>query len=228
MVRCAPSDRRLYSRYPPSRGLPRITLIPGPPMIRLAILLPIVFLTLPATAAAQWSMGGSAVGGRAGSGTTLLEPRYALHGAYTLELGTGSGVYVGGRTTFGVSWFKPDENAYRLRYNEPLGEVEDGNASVTETGADVEVGYTFGPVRPYGFIGVHYYRQWQDSVVFTGGGDYRRLRPRLAETVGDMRGYGVAVRVTDTGWVVAEHYEGADEDGVMAVRGTRFGLRWTW
>lgn len=180
---------------------------------------------VPQAARAQFARGGYLVaGGGAGAGG-LVEARFGVDMAYTIEAGERTGPYVGGRGTLGIHSLRADEQAFRARYG---GEVEGGGGTLYDTGADVEVGYGAGVVRVYGFTGIHYYQQFQDPATVRSGGEEVEVTTRRRETIGNASGAGVLLRLTDTGGIVGEWFRGGGQDGVMRLSGTRFGLRWAW
>ncbi|HEX6371587.1 MAG TPA: hypothetical protein VF006_21890 [Longimicrobium sp.] len=183
---------------------------------------------IPGVAAAQHAHGGFVMGGRGGGGTGLVDARWSVDMGYTIEVGGRNGPYLGGRYTFGMHQLRPDEQGLRDRYGDGTGTVEGGHGTLYDTGGDIEVGYGFGVVRVYGFTGIHYLQQFQDPAIVQSGGDEVEVVTRRRDSISNGRGYGVHLRLTDTGALVAEHYRGGGEDGVMRISGTRFGLRWAW
>ena len=180
------------------------------------------------TAAAQHAHGGFVLAGQGGAGTELVDSRFSLDMGYTIEVGGRHGPYLGGRYTFGLRQLRPDEQALRERYGNGTSTVEGGSGTLYDTGGDIEIGYGFGVVRVYGFTGIHYLQQFQEPVIIHSGGDAVEIFNRRRESISNGRGYGVQLRLTDTGAVVAEHYRNGGEDGVMRISATRFGLRWAW
>lgn len=180
------------------------------------------------TAAAQHAHGGFAMWGQGGGGTELVDSRFSLDAGYTIEVGGRHGPYLGGRYTFGLRQLRPDEEALRERYGNGTSTVEGGSGTLYDTGGDIEIGYGFGVARVYGFTGIHYLQQFQEPVIIHSGGDAVEIFNRRRESISNGRGYGVQLRLTDIGAVVAEHYRNGGEDGVMRISATRFGVRWTF
>ncbi|HEU0300963.1 MAG TPA: hypothetical protein VFR37_15985 [Longimicrobium sp.] len=196
-------------------------------MRRIVILAAALSLSLlPRHAAAQYDLGGFIMGGQGGGGTSLMDPRFSVDMAYTLEISNRRGPYFGARYTLGMHRLRADETAFRERYGD--GTVSGGGGTLYDTGADVEVGYGIGVLRVYGFTGIHYYQQYQYPATVQSGGGAVEVDSRREISISNARGLGVHLRLTDTGAIVAEAYRGGGEDGVMRLSGTRFGLRWAW
>lgn len=195
-------------------------------MRRIALLSAALLLAATPHLTAQHAHGGFILAGRGGGGTPLLDNRASLDMAYTLEVGERNGPYVGGRSVLGIHWFDADEEGFRDRYGD--GEVRGGGGTLYDTGVDLEIGYGIGVVRVYTFVGMHYYQQYHNPAVFETGSDEIELVVRRQETINVAHGYGVHLRLTNDGAVVAETYRGGGKDGVMRLSGTRFGLRWAW
>jgi hypothetical protein len=183
---------------------------------------------IPGAARAQHAHGGFVVAGQGGGGTQFVDSRFSLDAGYTIEVGGRHGSYLGGRYTFGLRQLRPDEEALRERYGNGTSTVEGGSGTLYDTGGDIEIGYGFGVVRVYGFTGIHYLQQFQEPVIIHSGDDAVEIFTRRRESISNGRGYGVQLRLTDTGAVVAEHYRNGGEDGVMRLSASRFGLRWTF
>lgn len=195
------------------------------------IVLPAAVLSVMITgtpAAAQHAHGGFLVAGQGAGATESVDARFSWAGGYTIEVGGRHGPYLGGRYTFGMHQLRANESALRDRYGDGAGTVEGGGGTLYDTGGDIEIGYGMGVVRVYGFTGIHYYQQYQNPAVVRSGGREVEVRTRRTESISNGRGVGVQLRLTDTGAVVAEHYRGGGEDGVMRISGMRFGLRWAW
>jgi hypothetical protein len=199
-------------------------------MRRIVLSAAVLSAALTATAAAaQHAHGGFLVAGQGGGGTEVMDARFSVDGGYTIEVGGRHGPYLGGRYTFGMQQLRPDEQALRDRYGDGTGTVKGGGGTLYDTGADIEIGYGFGVVRGYGFTGVHYMQQFQNPTTIQSGGEEVEVITRRRESISNGRGYGVQLRLTDTGALIAERYRGGGgEDGVMRISGTRFGLRWTF
>lgn len=183
---------------------------------------------LPRDGAAQYDLGGFLMAGQGGGGTSLMDPRFSVDMAYTLEISNRRGPYFGARYTLGMHRLRADQAAFRERFGAGAGTVSGGDGTLYDTGADVEVGYGIGVLRAYGFVGIHYYQQYQYPATITSGTDQVEFDSRREVSISDAYGLGVHLRLTDTGAVVAEGYRGGGEDGVMRLSGTRFGLRWAW
>ncbi|HEX6039345.1 hypothetical protein [Longimicrobium sp.] len=192
-------------------------------IILLAALLAAAYV--PQAARAQFARGGYLMAGQGAGGNGLVDARFAVDMAYTIEAGGHDGPYVGGRGTLGIHWLRADQEAFRARYG---GEAEGGGGTLYDTGGDVEVGYGVGVLRVYGFTGIHYYQQFQDPATVRGGGEEVEVTTRRRETIANGSGAGVYLRLADTGGFVGEWYRGGGQDGVMRLSGTRFGLRWAW
>lgn len=177
---------------------------------------------------AQHDHGGFVLAGQGGGGTEFVDARFSLDMGYTIEVGGRHGPYLGGRYTFGLRQLRPDEQALRERYGDGTSTVEGGGGTLYDTGGDIEIGYGFGVVRVYGFTGIHYLQQFQEPVIIQSGDDEVEIFNRRRESISNGRGFGVQLRLTDIGAVVAEHYRTGGEDGVMRISATRFGLRWAW
>jgi hypothetical protein len=182
--------------------------------------------SIPAAAGAQHAHGGFVMAGQGGGGTELVDSRFSVDAGYTIEVGGRHGPYLGGRYTFGLRQLRPDEQALRDRYGDGTGTVEGGGGTLYDTGADIEIGYGMGVVRVYGFTGIHYLQQFHNPATVRSGGEEVEVITRRRDSISNGRGLGVHLRLTDTGALVAEHYRGGGEDGVMRISGTRFGLRW--
>jgi hypothetical protein len=174
---------------------------------------------------AQHAHGGFIMAGQGGGSTDLVRAGFGVDMAYTLEVGERTGPYVGGRSVFGVHWLRADEEGFLERYGGP---VEGGGGTLYDTGADIEVGYGLGVLRVYGFTGIHYYQQFHSPATVQRGGEELEVYRRRDEMIGNARGVGVQLRLTDEGAVVGEWYRGGGDDGVMRLSGARFGLRWAW
>jgi hypothetical protein len=184
---------------------------------------------LPRHAAAQYDLGGFIMGGQGGGGTSLMDPRFSVDMGYTVEISNRRGPYFGARYTLGMHRLRANEAGFRERYGEEVAStVSGGGGTLYDTGADVEVGYGVGVLRAYGFVGIHYYQQYQYPATVQSGGDEIEVTSRREISISDAYGLGVHLRLTDTGALVAEAYRGGGEDGVMRLSGTRFGLRWAW
>jgi hypothetical protein len=181
---------------------------------------------IPASAAGQYAHGGFIVAGRGAGGTDLAEAGYSVDMGYTIEVGDRRGAYLGGRYTFGMHQLRANQQGFRDRYGDGTGTVEGGGGTLYDTGGDIEIGYALDVLRVYGFTGIHYLQQFQKPATIRSGGDEVEVITRRHDSISHGRGVGVALRLTDTGSLVAEHYRGGGEDGVMRISGTRFGLRW--
>lgn len=195
-------------------------------IVLLAAMLAAVFID--SAAAAQHAHGGFLVAGQGGGGTGLAQAGWGVDMGYTIEVGDRHGPYVGGRYTFGMRRLNADEQGFRDRYADGTGTVEGGGGTLYDTGGDIEIGYGAGVLRGYGFIGIHYFQQFQNPATVRSGSHEVEVITRRRESISKGLGYGVQLRLTDTGALVAEHYRGGGEDGVMRISGTRFGLRWTF
>jgi hypothetical protein len=176
---------------------------------------------------AQHAHGGFVTAGQGAGGTQLVNARFSVDMGYTIEVGDRHGPYVGGRYTLGMHPLRANQQGLLDRYGNGTGTVKGGGGTLYDTGGDIEVGYGMGVVRVYGFTGIHYLQQYHNPVTITSGGEEVEILTRRREAITNGRGYGVQLRLTDTGAVVAEYYRGGDDDGVMRISGTRFGLRWT-
>lgn len=156
---------------------------------------------VPQAAQAQFERGGYLMAGQSGGGGGLVDARFGVDMAYTVEAGGRNGPYVGGRGTLGIHWLRADEEAFRELYG---GEVEGGGGTLYDTGADVEVGFGAGVLRVYGFTGIHYYQQFQDPATVRSGGEETEVTSRRRETIGNASGAGVLLRIADTGGLVVE------------------------
>lgn len=174
---------------------------------------------------AQHAHGGFIMAGQGGGSTDLVRAGFGVDMAYTLEVGERTGPYVGGRSVFGIHWLRADEEGFLERYGGP---VEGGGGTLYDTGADIEVGYGAGVLRVYGFTGIHYYQQFQAPATVQRGSEELEVYRRRRDMIGNARGVGVQLRLTDEGAVVGEWYRGGGDDGVMRLSGARFGLRWAW
>jgi opacity protein-like surface antigen len=198
-------------------------------MRRIVLLAAVLSVALvPAAAAAQHAHGGFVMWGQGGGGTEFVDSRFSLDGGYTIEVGGRNGPYLGGRYTFGLRPLRSNEQALRERYGNASSTVEGGGGTLYDTGGDIEIGYGFGVVRVYGFTGIHYLQQFHQPVTIQSGDEEVEIITRRRESISNGRGYGVQLRLTDTGAVVAEHYRNGGEDGVMRISATRFGLRWAF
>lgn len=182
---------------------------------------------IPGAAAAQYAHGGFLMWGQGTGATELVDERFGVDMGYTIEVGGRHGAYLGGRSTLGIHPLRANEQGLRDRYGDGTGTVEGGGGTLYDTGADIEIGYGMGVVRVYGFTGIHYLQQFHNPVTVRSGGDEVEVITRRRDSISHGLGAGVQLRLTDTGAVVAEHYRGGGEDGVMRISGTRFGLRWT-
>lgn len=180
---------------------------------------------VPSQARAQYAQGGFILGGQGAGGAGLVDARWSVDMAYTLEAGGYTGPYVGARSALGIHWLRADEQAFREEYG---GAVEGGGGTLYDTGVDVEVGYGLGVLRVYGFTGIHYYQQFQEPATVRTGGEEIEVITRRRETLASGSGAGVQLRLTDEGGIVGEWYRGGGKDGVMRLSGMRFGLRWAW
>jgi hypothetical protein len=197
-------------------------------MRRIVLLAVVVSVGLvPRAAAGQHAHGGFITGGQGTAGNDHVDARFSVDMGYTIEVGDRNGPYLGGRYTFGYHSLRANEQGLRDRYGDGTGTVEGGGGTLYDTGGDIEIGYGMGVLRVYGFTGIHYLQQFQKPATVTSGGDEVDVRSRRRESISNGRGYGVQLRLTETGAVVAEHYRGGGEDGVLRISGTRFGLRWT-
>lgn len=197
-------------------------------MRRIVLLAAVLSASLIAeNAAAQHAHGGFIVAGQGAGGNELVEAGYSVDMGYTIEVGDRNGPYLGGRYTFGMHQLRADQQGFRDRYGNGSGTVEGGGGTLYDTGGDIEIGYGMGVLRIYGFTGIHYLQQFQKPTTIQSGGEEVEVITRRRESISNGRGYGVQLRLTDTGAVVAERYHGGGEDGVMRISGTRFGLRWT-
>ncbi|MBW3572909.1 MAG: hypothetical protein KY467_17570 [Gemmatimonadetes bacterium] len=198
-------------------------------MRRIALLAAVLSGALvPCAAAAQHARGAFVMGGRGGGGTELLDPRFSVDAGYTIEAAGRRGPYVGGRYTLGMHRLRADQQALRERYGDATITVEGGGGTLYDTGVEIEIGYGLGVVRVYGFTGMHYYQQYQEPATIHFRGGHVQLGSSRPESISGARGYGVNLRLTRTGAVVAEHYRGGGQDGIIRISGTRFGLRWAW
>lgn len=200
-------------------------------MHRTAILVVVPLLALLAAppAAAQVARGGFVSYAADGGGTALAEGRFAWHVGYTVEETSQGGLHIGARYLVGMHLLRANPEAYRERYGE--GTLEGGGGSLTDTGADVEVGVKLGPLRPYAFTGYHYYRQSSDAATITRGADTVEVPFRRHQGFSRASGYGAVLLLTGSSGVFAERFRGGGgggEDGVMRAAGTRFGLRYAW
>lgn len=180
---------------------------------------------VPRPAHTQHAHGGFIMAGQGGGGTDLVQAGFGVDMAYTLEVGERTGPYVGGRYVLGIHWLHADEEGFLERYGGP---VEGGGGTLYDTGADIEVGYGAGVLRVYGFTGIHYYQQFHAPATVQRDGEVLDVYRRRREMIGNARGVGVQLRLTDEGAVVGEWYRGGGDDGVMRLSGARFGLRWAW
>ncbi|HEX5872836.1 MAG TPA: hypothetical protein VFY65_20535 [Longimicrobium sp.] len=196
--------------------------------VLLAAVLSVVLV--PGAASAQYAQGGFLVGGQGGGGTELVDAGWSVDMGYVIEVGDRHGPYLGGRYTFGLRQLRPDEQGLRDRYGDGTGTgtVKGGGGTLYDTGGDIEIGYGIGVVRVYGFTGIHYLQQFQNPATIASGGEEVEVITRRRESISNGLGYGVHLRLTDTGALIAEHYRAGGEDGVMRISGTRFGLRWAW
>jgi hypothetical protein len=195
-------------------------------MRRILPLAALLAAALPVSASAQIDRGGFVTYGQGGGGTTLLAPRFSLDAGYVVEVSEGNGPYVAGRYTFGFHRLRADAAGFEKLYG--AGELEGGDGTLYDTGADVEAGYQLGVLRVYGFTGLHFYQQFQDPATLSDEGGEREVYIHSRQSIANARGGGVQLRLTDTGAIVAEYYRGGGEDGVMRLKGTRFGVRWAW
>jgi hypothetical protein len=179
----------------------------------------------PRAARAQFARGGYLVAGQGAGGSGLVDARFGVDMAYTIEAGGRNGPYVGGRGTLGIHWLRADAAAFREVYG---GEVEGGGGTLYDTGGDIEVGFGAGVLRVYGFTGLHYYQQFHDPATVRTPDEEIEVITRRRETIANASGAGVQLRLTETGGLVGEWYRGGGRDGVMRLSGTRFGLRWAW
>lgn len=189
-----------------------------------AAVLSIVFN--PGSARAQYGQGGFVLAGQGAGGTDLVEARFNVEMGYTIEVGERNGAYLGGRSTLGIHPLRANPQGLLDRYGDGTGTIRGGGGTLYDTGADIEIGYGMGVVRAYGFVGIHYLQQFVKPVTVESGGEEVEIITRRRDTITSGRGVGVHLRLTDTGAVVAEHYRGGGDDGVMRISGTRFGLRW--
>lgn len=198
-------------------------------MRRIVLSAAVLFLALtPEPAAAQHGHGGFVVAGQGAGATQLVDAGWSVDMGYVIEVGDRHGPYLGGRYTFGMHQLRADQQGFRDRYGDGTGTVTGGSGTLYDTGGDIEIGYGMGVLRVYGFTGIHYLQQFQDPVTVQSGGDEVEVITRRRETISNGHGFGVQLRLTDTGAVVAERYRAGGEDGVMRISGTRFGLRWAF
>lgn len=178
-------------------------------------------------AEAQHAHGGFITAGQGAGGTQLVDARFSVDMGYTIEVGDRNGPYLGGRSTLGIHPLRANQQGLLDRYGDGTGTVKGGGGTLYDTGADIEIGYGMGVVRVYGFTGIHYLQQFQNPATITSDGEEVEIITRRRDAISNGRGYGVQLRLSDNGGLVAEYYRGGGEDGVMRISGTRFGLRWT-
>jgi hypothetical protein len=196
-------------------------------MRRIALLAAALLLAAaPRALAAQHAHGGFIMAGQGGGSTPLMSTRATLDMAYTLEVGDRNGPYVGGRAVLGIHWLKANEAGFHARYGG--GEIRGGGGTLYDTGGDIEVGYSLGVARAYGFAGIHYYQQFHNPATVVTPDEEIEVTTLSDETITAAYGVGAQLRLTDEGAVVAEWYRGGGDDDVMRLSGARFGLRWAW
>ncbi|HWK89423.1 MAG TPA: hypothetical protein VNP72_05485 [Longimicrobium sp.] len=194
-------------------------------MRRLPFLLAAVLAAAPAHVDAQYS-GGFVAGGRGEPGTALHRPNFTLYAGYLAELSEGSGPWLAARYGLGLYSVKANADGYAAVYGP--GTLVGGDATVTDTGFDVQAGWAAGPVRAYGLIGIHYLSQSQEETLYTTGGEEYDVTPRGRYTLTGARGVGVELIVVGNNGFFAEYYHTGSDDGVMKLEGMRFGLRYAW
>ncbi|WP_420129276.1 hypothetical protein [Longimicrobium sp.] len=192
--------------------------------VLLAAVLSIVFN--PGSAGAQYGQGGFVLAGQGAGGNGLVDARFSVEMGYTIEVGERNGAYLGGRSTLGIHPLRANQQGLLDLHGNGTGTVKGGGGTLYDTGADIEIGYGMGVVRAYGFVGIHYLQQFVNPATIESGGEEVEVITRRRDTITNGRGLGVHLRLTDTGALVAEHYRGGGDDGVMRISGTRFGLRW--
>jgi hypothetical protein len=171
--------------------------------------------------AAQVERGGFvSLAGSAGIGE-LVESRSALHAAYTVRATAPTGVTVGARYTAGIHRLGPDRAGYLDEHGSDR--VAGGEGSLRSVGVDLELGVAMGPVRPYAFSGYHFLVQTVDSASVGVEGGAVELPAHRRHGFSPGRGYGLALGAGPAG-IFAERFRGGGRDGVLRVRGTRFGV----
>jgi hypothetical protein len=168
---------------------------------------------------AQTARGLVVGGGEARGASGLLSAAEGGRAGWVVEATGPRGAFVAARYLAGVTRLQPDADAWSARYG--AAPSTGGGGLLIETGVEVEAGWTIGPVRPYLHRG--YLSRWQrqDAATVETSAVPSEGRHAFSST----RGQGVALVLGGGMGVFAERFRHGGAEGVMALSGTRFGVR---
>lgn len=188
----------------------------------------VVALLLATTARAQNTRYGFIAAGRGATPDRLLDSRLTVVAGYEQHFGGRSGAQIGLRSMAGYTRFALDQAAYLDSVQLEDGHVDGGEASRSDSGIDGLLGYRAGPVEGYGWYGIHLYRDLRQNVTVNGTTErsrrYRHGRMDFGKSVG-----GGARLLAPGGSLFAEWFRGGGfDEGMIQVRGWRFGVAYVW
>jgi hypothetical protein len=177
-------------------------------------------------AAAQYQRWGFIAAGPGGAPQErYLDAQFTLAGGFVAHFGPPVGVNAGIRSITVYSRLKPDVSALVDSVGAASGDVEGGQATVTEVGLDGVAGYDTGALGGYGWYGIHYFNESRsDAVITTPGGTFTSGARSRAD-LGPSYGAGLQFHLGPRAAVFGEWFRGGGfDDRMIRLEGLRFGV----